>query len=116
MILSISFTSPIATHPDSFYLRTSKLMDAARNPLTPVQDLIRLAGNADDDVRFLVAQNSGTPAPLLKRLSRDKIPLVRQAVAKNTNTRMDILMNLTCDPIPHVSESAKNNPKFKNRG
>ncbi len=55
----------------------------ARN--TPGPALARLAGDADEDVRRIVAWNTNTPGPALARLAGDADVDVRREVARNTS-------------------------------
>lgn len=54
----------------------------ARNPATPVEDLMRYAQDSDDDVRMAVAYNPSSTAPVLEILRDDSNPNVKSMVMK----------------------------------
>ena len=65
--------------------------DAARNPSTPAEVLVKLATDEAWGVRKAVAENPRTPADALAILATDEDWRVRQAVAGNPNAPAEAL-------------------------
>ncbi len=72
-------------------------------------DLDRLAGDDDVQVRSALAENATAPNSLLIRLASDPDPLVRRRVAAIVNDE-DTLAGLCADTSPDVQAGAARNP------
>lgn len=66
----------------------SSEMKLASNPTTPIEILVSLSKDSDEDVRMAVAANPNTPVEVLIELCKDKEEdvVVSAIVNKQTNT------------------------------
>ncbi|KKK55966.1 hypothetical protein LCGC14_3069250, partial [marine sediment metagenome] len=82
----------------------------ADNLNTPAEILVELAADKNDDVKAGVAYNSNAPAEALIVLSKDKDLGIRIGVANNPNTPAEILVELAADVDINVRTSIAYNP------
>lgn len=75
---------------------------------TPSDLLVALAGDADPEVRLLVAKNPSTPHHVVAKLARDSARLVRLGLAQDQHCPVELLSALADDLDPTVRESARN--------
>ncbi len=75
----------------------------------PISVLEKLAEDASEDVRKVVAKNSNTPGSLLEKLAEDASEDVRSSVAGNPNTPGSVLEKLAEDEDEDVREAVAEN-------
>ena len=85
--------------------------ELAQNSTDP-EVLVRLANDADEDVRWHVAENLNTPTDVLAQLANDEDEWVRKYVAGNPNTPPDVIKQLFKDEDVQVSQMALYNPSY----
>jgi len=72
--------------------------------------LAALADDRDEQVRWLVGQNTSTPAEVLMKLADDSIWKVRKSAAQNLSTPVEALMKLASDKHADVHAGVAQNP------
>lgn len=88
----------------------------AQNTHAPVEILTALATDADWHVRYAVAENAQTPAELLTTLATDDRWDVRSAVAQNAQTPADVLTTLATDDHWIVRSAVAQNAQTPSSG
>ena len=83
---------------------------AARNPAAPIDSLVLLADDDDEDVRAAAAANPTLPGHQAALLADDQWPKVRRAVAGRPDTPPDVLAVLALDSSEPVRAAAAANP------
>ena len=84
--------------------------EAASDPTTPANALLKLANDEDEEVRCAAAGNPNAPAEALLRLADDEDRYVKWAVAGNLNTPTEALLKLAHDKYKDVRLNMMWNP------
>lgn len=84
---------------------------ALRNPATPVEAVVRLAGHPSMVLRSLLAARPDLPPEAAARLAGDPIPGVRADLAGNAVIGVALIRALADDPHPDVRRRAAHNPR-----
>jgi len=77
---------------------------------TPVDVLVKLAGDRNWIIRAGIAENHSTPISILVTLANDDIEVVREYVARNLSTPLNVLVKLAGDEDRDVCRSVASNP------
>lgn len=87
----------------------------AMHPNVPIRILEFLSADARTDIRLRIANNLRTPPHILDNLSNDNRWVVQIAIAKNPNTSIQTLKKLVNDKFHHIRYHAHINLSKGNR-